>query len=122
MSHFGSNFFLIITCTILLLSSLLSIDHSKILTLLPFTSTNKDSYSNYDDKKVIPIVGAVGPESLAFDPHGGGPYTGVSDGRIIKWLENEQRWIDFAVTSTQRYFDPCYLSFVFIAIVTCKVA
>ncbi|KAG5555941.1 hypothetical protein RHGRI_006550 [Rhododendron griersonianum] len=122
MSHFGSNLFLITTCTILLLSALLSIDHSKILTLLPFTYANKDSYSNFDDKKVIPIVGAVGPESLAFDPHGGGPYTGVSDGRIIKWLENEQRWIDFAVTSTQRYFDPCYLSFVFIDIVTCKVA
>ncbi|KAG5555905.1 hypothetical protein RHGRI_006528 [Rhododendron griersonianum] len=106
MSHFGSNFFLITTCTILLLSALLSIDHSKILTLLPFNYTNKDSYSNYDDKKVIPIiVGAVGPESLAFDPHGGGPYTGVSDGRIIKWLENERRWIDFAVTSTKR--DEC---------------
>ncbi|XP_058202408.1 protein STRICTOSIDINE SYNTHASE-LIKE 2-like [Rhododendron vialii] len=105
MSRFGSNLFLITTCTILLLSALHSIDHSKILTLLPFTYTNKDSYSIYDDKKVIPIVSAVGPESLAFDLHGGGPYTGVSDGRIIKWLENERRWIDFAVTSTQR--DEC---------------
>lgn len=121
MSHFGSNLFLT-TFTILLLSALLSTDHSKIVSLLSITYTNKDSYSNHDDKQVIPIVGAVGPESLAFDPHGGGPYTGVSDGRIIKWLENERRWIDFAVTSTQRYFDPCYLSFVFIAIGTCKVA
>ncbi|KAG5555923.1 hypothetical protein RHGRI_006539 [Rhododendron griersonianum] len=101
MSHFGSNLFLT-TFTILLLSALLSTDHSKIVSLLSITYTNKDSYSNHDDKQVIPIVGAVGPESLAFDPHSGGPYTGVSDGQIIKWLENERRWIDFAVTSTHR--------------------
>jgi len=30
-------------------------------------------------------AGATGPESLAFDPDGEGPYTGVSDGRIMKW-------------------------------------
>ncbi|KAG5555898.1 hypothetical protein RHGRI_006523 [Rhododendron griersonianum] len=101
MSHFGSNLFLT-TFTILLLSALLATDHSKIVSLLSIIYTNKDSYSNHDDKQVIPIVGAVGPESLAFDPHGRGPYTGVSDGRIIKWLENERQWIDFAVTSTQR--------------------
>uniref|UniRef100_M1BMP3 Strictosidine synthase n=1 Tax=Solanum tuberosum TaxID=4113 RepID=M1BMP3_SOLTU len=53
--------------------------------------------------EVIRIVGgAVGPESFAFDPHGDGPYTGVSDGRIIKWLQNETRWFDFALTSPNR--------------------
>ncbi|KAL3353937.1 hypothetical protein AABB24_018553 [Solanum stoloniferum] len=53
--------------------------------------------------EVIRIVGgAVGPESFAFDPHGDGPYTGVSDGRIIKWLQNETRWFDFAFTSPNR--------------------
>ncbi|KAG6430991.1 hypothetical protein SASPL_109066 [Salvia splendens] len=30
----------------------------------------------------IHIPGAVGPESLVFDPTGGGPYTGVADGRL----------------------------------------
>ncbi|KAL6192963.1 hypothetical protein ACLB2K_034048 [Fragaria x ananassa] len=29
--------------------------------------------------------GAVGPESVAFDCSGKGPYVGVSDGRILKW-------------------------------------
>lgn len=53
--------------------------------------------------EAVPIEGAVGPESFAFDPHGGGPYAGVSDGRIIKWLQSERRWIDFAVTSPKRY-------------------
>ncbi|GAY69494.1 hypothetical protein CUMW_289820, partial [Citrus unshiu] len=28
--------------------------------------------------------GVVGPESLAFDCNGEGPYAGVSDGRILK--------------------------------------
>ncbi|KAK4352804.1 hypothetical protein RND71_028322 [Anisodus tanguticus] len=56
-----------------------------------------------EESEVIPIVGgAVGPESFAFDPHGDGPYAGVSDGRIIKWLPNETRWLDFAVTSPER--------------------
>ncbi|KAK8480056.1 hypothetical protein V6N12_020079, partial [Hibiscus sabdariffa] len=49
--------------------------------------------------EAVPITDAVGPESVAFDPLGDGPYVGVSDGRIIKWQENEHRWIDFGTTS-----------------------
>ncbi|KAL7225441.1 hypothetical protein ACSBR1_020752 [Camellia fascicularis] len=86
------------TSTILLLSVFLSsIDQIKIVSHL--FQTKKLSAS---DKHIIPIVDAVGPESFAFDPHGGGPYTGVSDGRIIKWLQNERQWIGFAVTSLHR--------------------
>ena len=49
----------------------------------------------------VPIeYGAVGPESLAFDPNGEGPYTGVSDGHIIKWHRHQNHWVDFAVTSS----------------------
>ncbi|KAL3637172.1 hypothetical protein CASFOL_019471 [Castilleja foliolosa] len=55
----------------------------------------------------IHIPGAVGPESLVFDPSGGGPYTGVADGRILKWDGGD--WVEFAVTSSQR-------GFVFVAI------
>ncbi|WJX78270.1 hypothetical protein P8452_61512 [Trifolium repens] len=52
---------------------------------------------------MVPIEnGAIGPESFAFDPHGEGPYTGVSDGRIIKWNRRESRWVDFAVTFSHR--------------------
>lgn len=55
------------------------------------------------DSLVIPMPGgAVGPESFAFDRGGGGPFTGVSDGRIIRWRANESRWVDFAVTSPER--------------------
>ncbi|XP_020570962.1 protein STRICTOSIDINE SYNTHASE-LIKE 3-like [Phalaenopsis equestris] len=41
-----------------------------------------------------------GPESIAFDPTGGGPYTGVADGRVLFW--DGERWRDFAFTSPNR--------------------
>ncbi|ESW06101.1 hypothetical protein PHAVU_010G019400, partial [Phaseolus vulgaris] len=43
--------------------------------------------------EVVPIDGGIGPESFAFDPDGEGPYTGVSDGRIIKWQRSHNRWV-----------------------------
>ncbi|MCD7460224.1 Protein STRICTOSIDINE SYNTHASE-LIKE 10 [Datura stramonium] len=52
--------------------------------------------------EVIQLKGAVGPESIAFDPNGEGPYTGVADGRILKWKGDSEGWVDFAVTSSQR--------------------
>lgn len=50
----------------------------------------------------LAAAGASGPESMAFDPAGEGPYTGVSDGRILKWEGDEKGWVDFAVTSSHR--------------------
>ncbi|XP_030522508.1 protein STRICTOSIDINE SYNTHASE-LIKE 3-like [Rhodamnia argentea] len=41
-----------------------------------------------------------GPESIAFDPLGRGPYTGVADGRVLFW--DGQAWSDFAYTSPNR--------------------
>ncbi|KAK6124857.1 hypothetical protein DH2020_041391 [Rehmannia glutinosa] len=49
----------------------------------------------------IHLPDAVGPESLVFDPSDGGPYTGVADGRILKWDGGD--WVEFAVTSSQRH-------------------
>ncbi|XP_071723651.1 protein STRICTOSIDINE SYNTHASE-LIKE 2-like [Rutidosis leptorrhynchoides] len=48
------------------------------------------------------VENAKGPESYAYDPNGGGPYAGVSDGWIVKWVEAERRWIDFAFSSPHR--------------------
>ncbi|CAN6203230.1 unnamed protein product [Urochloa humidicola] len=39
--------------------------------------------------------GLVGPESVAFDTHGGGPYVGVSDGRVLKY-DGKGGWATFA--------------------------
>lgn len=38
-----------------------------------------------------------GPESVAFDPQGRGPYTGIADGRVVFW--DGARWGTFATTS-----------------------
>lgn len=44
----------------------------------------------------------VGPESIAFDCRGKGPYVGVSDGRILKWQGPCRGWTEFAFTSPTR--------------------
>ncbi|KAI6683332.1 hypothetical protein NL676_029245 [Syzygium grande] len=45
--------------------------------------------------------GTNGPESLAFDLLGAGPYTGISDGRIVKYVP-PLGFIDFAFTAVTR--------------------
>uniref|UniRef100_A0A0E0ERN2 Strictosidine synthase conserved region domain-containing protein n=1 Tax=Oryza meridionalis TaxID=40149 RepID=A0A0E0ERN2_9ORYZ len=57
--------------------------------------------SIYAGPKVVPVrLGrpAFGPESLAFDHRGGGPYTGVSNGRVLRWRADRRRpgWTEFA--------------------------
>ncbi|GAB2267147.1 Protein STRICTOSIDINE SYNTHASE-LIKE 10 [Dionaea muscipula] len=52
--------------------------------------------------EIIELPGAFGPESLVFDPNGEGPYTGVADGRVLKWQQSSRSWVDFAFTSSQR--------------------
>ncbi|KAK1301630.1 Strictosidine synthase [Acorus calamus] len=52
--------------------------------------------------KRLLLTAVVGPESLAFDRDGGGPYTGVSDGQILKWHGTDRGWSDFAVPSRNR--------------------
>ncbi|KAF3457734.1 hypothetical protein FNV43_RR02392 [Rhamnella rubrinervis] len=41
-----------------------------------------------------------GPESLEFDPLGRGPYTGLADGRIVRWMGNDVGWETFALVTT----------------------
>ncbi|OAY72855.1 Protein STRICTOSIDINE SYNTHASE-LIKE 8 [Ananas comosus] len=53
-----------------------------------------------DNLELLPIPGANGPESIAFDATGGGPYTGVSDGRILKWRGPEGGWLEYASMSS----------------------
>ncbi|KAF8378502.1 hypothetical protein HHK36_029844 [Tetracentron sinense] len=44
----------------------------------------------------------LGPEALAFDCDGEGPYTGVSDGRVLKWQGSSLGFVNFAITSQNR--------------------
>lgn len=41
----------------------------------------------------------TGPESLAFDSLGQGPYTGISDGRIVEFQRTTGVFVDFASTT-----------------------
>lgn len=61
-----------------------------------------DVHNKLVSAQTVTLQNAIGPESLAFDSNGGGPYTGVSDGRILRWDEEQRRWLTFGVTSSIR--------------------
>ncbi|KAF7827905.1 protein STRICTOSIDINE SYNTHASE-LIKE 10-like [Senna tora] len=84
-------------------SSHLLIFISLLLSFATFTFSSSgvrviDGLKNYSELRLP--NGTSGPESLAFDCHGKGPYTGVSDGRILKWTGTQ--WVEFAITSPNR--------------------
>ncbi|KAK7261142.1 hypothetical protein RIF29_27446 [Crotalaria pallida] len=62
--------------------------------------THRDKDNLLQQSEVMFVNQVQGPESIAFDPLGRGPYTGVADGRILFW--NGQSWTDFAYTSPNR--------------------
>lgn len=58
--------------------------------------------------ELVPVdAGAAGPESLAFDPAGGGPYAGVSDGRVLRWVPGERRWEEHSASYAPELLDSC---------------
>lgn len=65
------------------------------------------AYSSQTYKRLELPSGGIGPESLAFDCKGKGPYTGVSDGRIFKYQGWKRGWMDFAFTSPVRTKSLC---------------
>ncbi|CAN4103156.1 unnamed protein product [Withania somnifera] len=83
--------FIISATTALVVSVNLAFDHSEDVL---------NSHNVLSKSEIILLKGAIGPESVAFDPNGQGPYIGVADGRILKW--KGLSWADFAVTSSHR--------------------
>lgn len=60
------------------------------------------------DVELIPVDGgAAGPESVAFGAGGEGPYAGVSDGRVIRWLPEERRWVEHSSAAAPELLDSC---------------
>ncbi|KAG2593681.1 protein STRICTOSIDINE SYNTHASE-LIKE 10-like [Panicum virgatum] len=51
--------------------------------------------------------GVTGAESLAFDAQGGGPYAGVSDGRVLRWGGSAAGWTTFAHSASYRKIPLC---------------
>ena len=70
-----------------------SIPH-EVLTLSSFTKLQLPS-------------NVIGPDSLAFDQQGGGPYTGVSDGRILKYEGSSSGFTEYAYTTPNWYAFNC---------------
>ncbi|MED6151771.1 cohesin loading factor Ssl3 [Stylosanthes scabra] len=75
---------------------------SKLIEMPPWSEvpTEKDSHNLLQKSEVKFLNEVQGPESVAFDPQGRGPYTGVADGRILFW--NGHSWLPFAYTSPNR--------------------
>ncbi|KAE8711395.1 Protein STRICTOSIDINE SYNTHASE-LIKE 3 [Hibiscus syriacus] len=62
--------------------------------------TVRDQYDFLQKSEIKFLNQVQGPESIAFDALGRGPYTSVADGRIVFW--DGEKWNDFAHTSTNR--------------------
>ncbi|KAB1212946.1 Strictosidine synthase [Morella rubra] len=59
--------------------------------IFSYEPTSTDHLRNYRQLDLPP--GVFGPESIAFDCHGNGPYVGVSDGRILEWHGARLGWV-----------------------------
>jgi hypothetical protein len=73
------------------------------------TSAGAADEPTYETKSIDPSLAVMtlpapvtGPESLAFDGRGDGPYTGGSDGRILRWRGGRLGWTEFAYNSRHK--------------------
>ncbi|WVZ64788.1 hypothetical protein U9M48_014262 [Paspalum notatum var. saurae] len=82
-----------------------------LIMLLPLAAAAESSYEtkSLDPGLVVMTLPepVSGPESLAFDGRGGGPYSGVSDGRILRWQGRLRGWTDFAYNSKHKSVAIC---------------
>ena len=83
--------------------------HSFLVLLLLLPAAAAAASSSYETKSIDPGLVVMtlpepvtGPESLAFDGRGGGPYSGVSDGRILRWQGRLRGWTEFAYNSKHK--------------------
>ena len=82
--------------------------HSFLALLLLLPAAAAAASSSYETKSIDPGLVVMtlpepvsGPESLAFDGRGGGPYSGVS-GRILRWQGRLRGWTEFAYNSKHK--------------------
>ncbi|XVF29399.1 hypothetical protein REPUB_Repub15cG0117800 [Reevesia pubescens] len=60
----------------------------------------RDNRSRLEDGKLEFVDEVFGPESLEFDSLGRGPYTGLADGRIVRWMGEDIGWETFAIVTS----------------------
>jgi hypothetical protein len=78
--------------------------NAEFVELTPVKDFPRDTENKLQNAEIKWQGQFFGPESLTFDAQGRGPYTGVSDGRILRYNGPELGWTTFAYTSTNRYF------------------
>ncbi|KAJ4968704.1 hypothetical protein NE237_015405 [Protea cynaroides] len=59
----------------------------------------RDNRSRLGFGKLEFVNEVYGPESLEFDLNGQGPYTGLADGRIVRWMGDSVGWETFALVT-----------------------
>lgn len=67
-----------------------------------FKDFPRDNQNKLQNGEIVGRGQFLGPESLTFDAQGRGPYTGVSDGRILRYDGPERGWTTFAYTSKKQ--------------------
>ncbi|KDP43882.1 hypothetical protein JCGZ_20892 [Jatropha curcas] len=60
----------------------------------------RDEKGRLGNGKLEFVNEVFGPESLEFDAIGNGPYTGLADGRVVRWMGEDVGWETFAVVTT----------------------
>ncbi|KAK6266228.1 hypothetical protein QUC31_017065 [Theobroma cacao] len=60
----------------------------------------RDNKSRLGDGKLEFVDEVYGPESLEFDSLGRGPYAGLADGRIVRWMGEDIGWETFAIVTS----------------------
>lgn len=76
----------------------------KTIIIFVFSYSSTLVFSSLNNFEMIDLPStAVGPESSAFDSMGQGPYTSISDGRVLKYHGPSVGYLDYAVTSPFRY-------------------
>lgn len=64
------------------------------------SSYAQDPYTEFTQLNLPP--GLVGPDSVALDRIGQGPYVDISDGRVLKYKGPSVGFVDFAYTAPNR--------------------
>ncbi|XP_027113315.2 protein STRICTOSIDINE SYNTHASE-LIKE 13 [Coffea arabica] len=59
----------------------------------------RDNRSRLGEGNLEFVDEIFGPESLEFDILGRGPYTGLADGRIVRWMGKDAGWETFALVT-----------------------
>lgn len=59
----------------------------------------RDNRSRLGEGNLEFVDEIFGPESLEFDIQGRGPYTGLADGRIVRWMGKDAGWETFALVT-----------------------